>query len=154
MYEQLKGMGKNIEDGDFMTLILPSLPKGYHPLINTISLQNCTSMIPLKPQVIIETILEEFDCLHIEEFQSKVTENAMMEKGGKGKGKKPWKGTGLTSGGATNPDIECCTCGEKGHYKDKCFKKHKKKSGENRGKSQEAHTVHLNHRTTMPSHLT
>ena len=29
MYEQLKGMGKKIEDGDFMTLILASLPKGY-----------------------------------------------------------------------------------------------------------------------------
>ena len=49
MYEQLKGMGKKIEDGDFTTLILASLPKGYHPLINTIFLQNCTSTTPLKP---------------------------------------------------------------------------------------------------------
>ena len=49
MYEQLKGMGKKIEDGDFTTLILASLPKGYRPLINTISLQNRTSTTPLKP---------------------------------------------------------------------------------------------------------
>ena len=87
----------------------------------------------------MESILEEFDRLQIEESQSKVTENAMMAKGGKGKGKKPRKGPGSTSRGATNPDIECWTCGEKGHYKDKCPKKFKKKSGGNRGKNQEAH---------------
>ena len=40
-------MDKKIEDSDFMMLILASLPKGYCPLINTISLQNCTSTIPL-----------------------------------------------------------------------------------------------------------
>ena len=49
MYEQLKGMGEKIENSDFMTLILASLPKGYHPLINMIPLQNCTSTTPLKP---------------------------------------------------------------------------------------------------------
>ena len=48
-YEQLKGMGEKIEDRNFMMLILASLPKGYHPLINMISLQNCTSTTPLKP---------------------------------------------------------------------------------------------------------
>ena len=140
MYEQLRGMGKKIEDSDFTTLILASLPKGYRLLINAISLQNRASPAPLQPRVIMESILEEFYCLQIEESQSKVTENAMTAKGGKGKGKKPRKGLGLTSRGATNPDVECWTCGEKGHYKDKCPKKSKKKSGGNRGRNQEAHT--------------
>ena len=76
-------MGEKIEDGDFMTPILASLPKGYHPLINTISLQNCAYTTPLKPRVVMELILEEFDHLQIEESQSKVTENAMMAKGGR-----------------------------------------------------------------------
>ena len=49
MYKQLKGMGEKIEGGNFTTLILASLPKGYCPLINTISLQNCASTTPLKP---------------------------------------------------------------------------------------------------------
>ena len=49
MYEQLKGMGEKIEDSDFTTLILASLPKGYHPLINAISLQNHASPAPLQP---------------------------------------------------------------------------------------------------------
>ena len=61
MYEQLKGMGETITNGDFTTLILGSLPKTYRSLINTISLQNCTSATPLKPKIIMESILEEFD---------------------------------------------------------------------------------------------
>ena len=99
------------------------------------------------------SILEEFNRLQIEESQSKATENAMMAKGGKGKGKKPQKGTGSTSGGTTNPDIECWTCGEKGHYKDKCPKKLKKKSGGNRGRSQEVHTSQPQDDYAFSSHL-
>ena len=145
IYEQLKGMGEKIEDGDFTMLILAFLPKGYRPLINTISLQNHASTTPLKPRVMMESILEEFNRLQIEESRSKATEDAMLAKGGKEKGKKPRKGAGLTSGGATNPDVKCWTYGEKGHYKEKCPKKPKKKSGGNRGRSQEAHTcwVHI-----------
>ena len=101
----------------------------------------------------MESIFEEFDHLQIEEFQSKVTENAMLEKGGKGKGKKPQKGAGLTSRGATNPDIKCWTCGEQGDYKDKCPKKPKKKTGRNRGKSQEAHTSQPQDDYAFSSHL-
>ena len=94
MYKQLKGMGEKIEDSDFTTLILASLPKGYCPLINAISLQNRASPPLLQPRVVMESILEEFDCLQIEESQSKATENAMTAKGGKGKGKKSRKGPG------------------------------------------------------------
>ena len=83
----------------------------------------------------------------------KAIETAMMAKGGKGKGKKLHKGTGLTSGGATNPDVECWTCGEKSHYKDKCPKKPKKKSSGNRGKSQEAHTSQPQDDYAFSSHL-
>ena len=101
----------------------------------------------------MESILEEFDHLQIKESQSKATENAMMAKGGKGKGKKPRKGPGSTSGGATNLDVECWTCGEKGHYKDKCPKRPKKKSGGNRGRNQEAHRSQPQDNYAFSSHL-
>ena len=101
----------------------------------------------------MELILEEFDRLQIEESQLKATENAMMEKGGKGKGKKPQKGTGLVSGGTTNANVEWWTCGEEGHYKDKFPKKSKKKSGRNRGKSQEAHAFQPQDDYAFSSHL-
>ena len=38
IHQQLKGMGEEISEKDFTTLILASLPKSYQPLINTISL--------------------------------------------------------------------------------------------------------------------
>ena len=77
----------------------------------------------------------------------------MTAKGGKGKGKKPRKGPGSTSRGTTNPDIECWTCGEKGHYKDKFPKKSKKKSSGNRGRNQEAHTSQPQDDYAFSSHL-
>ena len=88
----------------------------------------------------MELIPEEFDHLQIKKFQLKATENAMMAKGGKGKGKKPWKGAGLSSGGLTNSDIKCWTCGKKVHIKTKCLKRSKKKSDRNKEKDKEVHT--------------
>ena len=80
MNQQLKGMGEEIGDSNFTTLILTSLPKFYRPLINTISLQNYVSTKPLEPSTIMESILEEFDQLQIEESQLKAAENAILVK--------------------------------------------------------------------------
>ena len=114
MYQQLKGMGEEIGEGDFMTLILASLLKSYQPLINMISLQTRVNTAkPLKSSTVMELILEEFDQLQIKESQSKAAENAVLAKGGKCKGKK--KGSTWQSRNIANPDIDCWNCGEKGH---------------------------------------
>ena len=139
MYQQLKGMGEVITETDFKTLILASLPKSYRPLINTISLQNCANPTAVKPAIVMESILEEFDRLQIKDSQSKTAENAMMATGIKGKGKKK-KSPMHPSGNLTNPDIECWNCGEKGHVRSKCPKKPKRKQTSNKGKEQEVHT--------------
>ena len=112
MYQQLKGMGEVITETDFKTLILDSLPKSYRPLINTISLQNCANPTAVKPAIVMESILEEFDRLQIKDSQSKTAENAMMATGIKGKGKKK-KSPMHPSGNLTNPDIDCWNRGEK-----------------------------------------
>ena len=139
MYQQLKGMVEEISEQDFMTLILASHFKSYQPLINMISLQNHAAVKPLKPNVVMESILEEFKRLQIEDSQSKSTENAMLVKGGKGKGKGEKSPTN-SSGNTMNPDIECWNCGEKGHIRSKCPKEPKKKQFNRKGKVQEAHT--------------
>ena len=61
MHQQLKGMGEEITEDNFTTLILTSLLKSYWPLINMISLQNHATPKALKPAIIIGLILEEFD---------------------------------------------------------------------------------------------
>ena len=71
-----------------------------------ISLQNCAAPKTLKPNVVMESILEEFKRLQIEDSQSKSTENMMLEKGGKGKGKKK-RSPINSSRNSTNLDIEC-----------------------------------------------
>jgi hypothetical protein len=140
MYENLKGMGEWISDADFTTVILGSLPKSYRPLINTISLQSRATPTAVSPQIVMETILEEFDRVQIEETQSKEAENAMMAKGGKGKGKKR-KQQGQQSGKA-NPDVECWNCGKKGHYKSDCWGKTEQKGGRRKKQGGEAHISH------------
>jgi hypothetical protein len=147
LYEQLKGMGEIISDGDFMTLILASLPKSY-----TISLQNHANPQALDPRIVTETILEEFDRLQIEESQSKEAENAMTAKGGKGKGKRK-KENNTTSRKPINPDIDCWGCGEKGHIKTKRPKKPKKKPNGNQGKDQAVHTSQPQEDYTFSSHI-
>ena len=77
----------------------------------------------------------------------------MTAKGGKGNGKKPRKGPGSTSRGTTNLDIECWTCGEKGHYKDKFPKKSKKKFSGIRGRNQEVHMSQPQDDYAFSSHL-
>ena len=148
-------MGETITDGDFTTLILGSLPKTYRSLINTISLQNCTSTVPLKLKIIMESILEEFDQLQIKESQSKAAENAMMVKSGKGKPKKKKNplGSSGSSGTATNPDVECWNCGEKGHIRTKCPKKAKRKQPGGKGKEQEAHTTQASDDYALSSNI-
>ena len=140
MYQQLKGMGKEISDGNFMTLILTSLPKSYQPLINMISLQNCVSTKPLKPSTIMESILEELDWLQIKEMQWKAAENVMLAKGGKGTGKKK-KGSTQQSRYVVNTDIDYWNWGEKGNTHIWCPKKSKKKQTWSKGKGQEAHVT-------------
>ena len=140
MYQQLKGMGEEITEDDFMSLILASLPKSYQLLINTISLQNHATPKAIKPSIIMESILEEIDQLQIEDSESKAAENAMMVKGSKGKGKKK-KNPTHSSGKSTNPDIECWNCSKKGHIRSKYPKKAKKKQTSSKEKDQEAHTT-------------
>ena len=86
----------------------------------------------------MELIPEELDWLQIEESQSKVAENAMLAKGGKGKGKKK-KGSTQQSRNIMNPDIDCWNCGEKCHTHTWCPKKSKMKQTWTKGKGQETH---------------
>jgi hypothetical protein len=113
MQEQLTGMGDAFSDMELVTVILGLLPKSYRPLINTISISARHANIELKPTVVVESLIDEFEHLLIEEQQLKSFENALTAKGkGRGRG----NGTSQASG-SPKTDVECWNCERKGHIK-------------------------------------
>ena len=85
MQEQLAGMGSRLMDTDLITVILGSLPKSYCPLINAITMSAMHTNVTLKPAKVIESLLNDFEQLTIEEHQLKAIENALAAAGGCGK---------------------------------------------------------------------
>jgi len=122
MQEQLDGMGGRLTDTDLITVILGSLPKSYRPLINAITMSAMHTKVTLEPAKVIESLLDEFDRLTIEERQLKAAENALVATGGHGKSRNK-KG----NSGDNKSDVECWKCGYKGHIQAECRSKTKKK---------------------------
>ena len=85
MQEQLARMGSGLTDMDLITVILGSLPKSYHLLINVITMSAMHTKVTLKPTKIIKSLINKFEQLTIEEWQLKATENVLAMVGGHGK---------------------------------------------------------------------
>jgi len=67
MQEQLAGMGMGLTDLDLVNVILGSLLKSYCPLINTISMSSAHAKVMLEPGKFIESLIDKFECLSIED---------------------------------------------------------------------------------------
>ena len=132
MQEQLAGMGVGLPNNDFVTVILGSLPKSYRPLINAISMSVTHAKVSLEPDKVIESLLDEFERLGIEEHQLKASENALVAVGGCGKSCNK-KGSSSTQK-PDHTDVECWKCGQKGHIQKNCCSKKKKKEGSSKDK--------------------
>ena len=76
MQEQLAGMCAGLPNNDFVMVILRlgSLPKSYRPLINVISMSATHVKVSLEPDKVIESLLDEFEWLGIEERQLKASD--------------------------------------------------------------------------------
>ena len=119
--EELAAVGVDIEEKDYRSTILSSLPIS---LANFTSAQLAAAQMysptkTLDPDVLIG---EEFDCQRMQQLcwyggksKDDNTDEAMAVNPSfsKGKGSK---------GGARKPQGVCWNCGETGHYKDKCPK--------------------------------
>jgi gag-polypeptide of LTR copia-type len=75
MHEQL-GMSTALTDDDLVTIILASLPKSYHLLINAIMMSAAHTKAKLEPDQVIR-ILNKFMQLTIKECQLKASKNAL-----------------------------------------------------------------------------
>jgi len=77
MQEPLKGMAAGLADADLVMVILGSLPKLYCSLINAITMSAPHSKVDLKPDEVVESLLDEFKHLTIEDVQLKANKNAL-----------------------------------------------------------------------------
>ena len=78
--------------------------------------------VTLEPAKVIESLLDEFEQLTIEEHQLKAGKNSLAAMGGCGKSRNK-KG----NSGDNKSDVECWKCGYKGHVQAECCSKTKKK---------------------------
>jgi len=126
MQEQLKGMAAGLVDADLVMIILSSLQKLYHSLINAITMLAIYSKVNLKPDDVIESLLDEFECLVIKDVQLKANENALAVAGKSvKKSRKSNDNKGNTSK-SNHTEVECWNCGKKGHIRKNCHSKKKK----------------------------
>ena len=123
--EQLAGMDAGLEDPELVTFILGSLPSSYRPLINAITMSSKLAGVELAPSTVVESLIDEFDRLTIEQQQLKASENALVTT--KFRGKRQGRGGGT---GSSRADVECWKCGRKGHIRANCHSKEKKKRRE------------------------
>ena len=77
--------------------------------------------VTLKPTKVIESLIDKFEQLTIEEHQLKSAENTLVAVGDHGKSQRK-KG----NSGEQQNDVECWKCGYKGHIQAKCHSKSKK----------------------------
>ena len=114
--EQLAGMNATLTDNDLVTVILGSLHKSYHSLINAITMSATHAKVKLEPEHVVRMLVDEFKQLEIEDCQSKARKNALA-----------------ATKACTKVDIECWKCGKKGHVKAECCSKAKKRDDDKEG---------------------
>jgi Pol polyprotein, beta-barrel domain len=134
MQEQLAGMNTSLTNNDLVTVILSSLPKSYHLLINAKTMSAAHVKAKLEPDQVVSMLINKFKRLTIEECQLKASENALAAVKGRGKA----QGRNNASS-TTKSDLECWNCGKKGQMKADCRSKAKKKDNKKGGGS--ANTV-------------
>jgi hypothetical protein len=86
MQKQLASMDAGLSKTEFVTVILSSLPKSYHPVINSMSMSASFAKVQLEPDTVISNLIDEFECLQVEEWQLKAAESALATTKGHSKG--------------------------------------------------------------------
>jgi hypothetical protein len=116
--ESPTSMGVVINDIDFHTIILGSLPELYQPLLSSISAAAKITKMPLTSYELISIITEEYKHHQLTKQcrpRKKPANSALAVRESRGKGKS------VPSSAKSNPDAICYNCDRKGHYKTDCW---------------------------------
>ncbi len=115
LQEQLASLGKNLDDDEFASILLGSLPPSYKSTINTINMAANTAGTAVMPDQVIRLVTDEFDQHVIKTSKNKAgPEEAFAANGQK----------------HDKQNVECFNCHRLGHFKSECWAKGGDKEGQ------------------------
>jgi hypothetical protein len=123
MREDLAAMGQPLEDNDFYTIVMGSLPGSYDsdPYIFAVNATSSVTGTTLSADDLILTLTEEYEHRTLKAKGGKKDENAAFYSNDSGKGK---------GGSSSKKNAKCYNCGKKGHFKRDCWEEGGRKEGQ------------------------
>src|SRR6267154_3772321 len=124
MHEDLASMGRSINDEDFMSIILSSIPLSYDTFISAMSATSMLLSSSLSPTNLIDTIGDKADRKGIKSpTKSKKDEHDTAFSAGPQfkNGRRGGRSGGSSGSRRPKKDIECFNCHKKGHIKADCW---------------------------------
>lgn len=120
MRERLASYGVDLEDHEYASILVGSLPSTYDPTLSSILASAKLSKTPLDPDVVTSLITDDFD------------RRELAKKKGKGRNDDAayYAGSGKGGGKGGKGDKVCHNCQKKGHFKADCWAKGGGKEGQ------------------------
>jgi transposase InsO family protein len=115
MKEQLASMGKTIDDDEFASILLGSLPPSYESTVNAINAAADQADVSVSPDRVIRLVTDDYDRRVIKKGKSKNGPEEAFAANGQKKERR---------------NIECHNCHRIGHYKSECWAKGGDKEGQ------------------------
>ena len=115
LQEQLTSMGKTIDDDEFASIILGSLPPSFKSTINAINTAADTAGTDVMPDRVIRLVTDEYDRRILRKGKSKNGPEEAFATNGQKRDRRT---------------VECCNCKQTGHYKSECWAKGGDKEGQ------------------------
>ena len=137
--QSLAGMGVRVEDEDYTTILVGSLPESYRPTLSAISANACMNGKDITLNDLIKIITEEYEHKQLTgQLSTKKGENsALSARFNNTNPQNPGKG-----GNNAITDVECYNCHRKGHYKSDCWRPGGRKEGQ--GPQRQGCNIHNN----------
>src|ERR1700678_45668 len=118
MRENLAPMGGSINDKDFTSIVLGSIPQSYDTYIAAITATSTLLDQTLSPTNLIDTIRDEADQRTIKNPKSKKNEQDVAYVAGQSSGKGKKEGEESKK---SKKDAKCFNCKKKGHFAKDCW---------------------------------
>ena len=116
MREDLAALGQALDENDFYTIILGSLPASYDPYISAVNATSSVLGKTISADDLMLTVTEEYERRSLKSKSGKKDDNSAFYSNDSEKGDK-----GGSSTNSKKKNVVCHNCHKKGHYKSDCW---------------------------------